>query len=106
MASKLFTNVSIVSLNLEEIRRAIMAVADRLNRTRNSNKSPDTEWFGFATVYVGPVLKTPATGSTSFLVSYSDKDLEAPRLIEAALRQAIQDAQERCFCKERDPYCA
>ena len=101
MASMLFTESS-EGLTLGKMRQSVAAAAEKLNDERAKIHT-----VLFANVYVGPVLKTPRTKALSFLVSYSDKDLEAPELVVEALKR-LADSERRnlWWYVRRDPYCA
>jgi hypothetical protein len=75
MASILVTEAP-QGMTLEEARTSIAAAAARLNGERAK-----MDVVLFANVYVGPVLLTPGTGATSFLVSYADKDIDVQEFL-------------------------
>ncbi len=64
----------------EELRAVVSSAAERLNEKRRSFSKRR-----FAQVYVTQVLIHPATRGASFTVSYSDKDVNAPRFVRRAV---------------------
>ena len=111
MASTLFKQAP-QGMTLEELRDAMSAVADEVEKERTKAAEAARErkepYITHARVYVGPVLIDPRNNSESFLVSYSDEDKEAPRRVDALLRAVGPQKPKRKRNKGRrqhgDPY--
>ncbi|HQT82694.1 MAG TPA: hypothetical protein PLW99_00915 [Candidatus Paceibacterota bacterium] len=89
-------------LSLEEVHQAIAVATARLNGERAK-----MDVVLFAQVYVGPIVVTPGREVTSFIVSYSDKDADAPVSVDTALKRLIDSRRrDRWWYPRRDCYCA
>lgn len=94
MASFLFTRAP-KGLTLEGLQQQIKALAENLDLPESRR--------GFV-VRVGPILEHPATKQLSFLVSFTDRDDDARRVLsEEFAKTNLEVVAQNCNGK-RDPY--
>ena len=95
MASKLYDR-ALPALTLEKMRGEMKKVADTLNAKRMSRGTK-----GFANVYVGAVLEYPLTRKQSFVITYTEDDRMAERLIRIVEQKLVEESRGRLLRLEQ-----